>query len=165
MTLIRLLAAQTFTLGIALDALSSQVQAAIVKDVLALADEYDGEWRFTILVPRKFSPKLRPFLESFDSIREGQLTLSTYADGSPPKDVDVWCRYVVEEEVPLDHPAIYDRIVKVEHHEIDINTNLSYPIEPAYENSRPAPPLANPLDRPMPNPYAKSWLQFAKKTR
>ena len=51
MTLIRLLAAQTFTLGIALDALSSQVQAAIVKDVLSLADEYDvnGASRFWYL--------------------------------------------------------------------------------------------------------------------
>jgi hypothetical protein len=152
-----------FTLGLAMDEVTPAVQAAVVKDVLALLGEYDGTWSFQLLLPGKHEAALRGFLEQLDGIRDGKMVISIYQNVIPK--VDVWCRYVVEESVPLSGTVIYDRIVKQELKELEINNQESYPAEPANITERPAPAHTDLLSLPMPNPYQRSWEQFANTSR
>lgn len=159
MTAIRTYAAIGFNLGVAADAVTEPVRAALMKDILQLVAVCPANKSFMVHLPRAHSVKLRGIIEAMDASTVVQV--KTYTD-IESVEADCWCRYIVEEEVLLKHESIYDRDFRVEKGGTTINTRIVFPVQPAYNVERMAPPLANPLNKPMPNPYSRPWFQFAK---
>ncbi len=152
-----------YHLGIAVDEVNERVRAAILKDVLSFLQECPAGKDFMLHLPLGKTPKLNDLLAALNSSSTTRIKTCTYSNAMT-EEVDAWCRYTVKEEVQLNHRDIIERDFRVDDsNNTELNDDEIYPLEPAYNPVRTAPPSANPLNRPMPNPYARPWFQFAKK--
>ena len=149
-------------MGVAMDEVTSAVRAALMQDIITLRGACNEGETLMIHLPRSACGKLKGILDALRDSSTECIKTCAYSDPAT-EEVDCWCRYIVKDEVPLNHEHVYDRDFRVETGGGSINTQVVYPLTPPSSAVRPGSPQADPMMKPMPNPYSRPWFQYAKK--
>lgn len=132
-------------IGLMWDDYTPQVQSTIVRDLLSLSDEYD-----------ELSVVVRGKAKDLDGVL-ASLGLSV-EKGKP----DAWCFYRTKDDRPELPEGVdtYTRDLRQLKGGPHLTDRLVIPVAPQSYTVRPAPPSANPMNKPAPNPFSKPTFQL-----